>query len=185
MRVTLSNYLAHEHRYVSLIKVFTGVLALFASAQIAIPIKPVPITFHTVMVSLIALTYSPKLSFITLLTYLTAGMVGLPMFSKMNSGLNYMMGATAGYLLGFLIAAPIMGIINSKVKIPGKFFNIFFSCLIGHLIIYSLGVGWLSSLIGFKQALYSGFIIYIPTGLLKIAIFSWLFSNLKEYNSLT
>lgn len=174
----LEYYLTSEHQYAALIKVFTGILALFASAQLVIPINPVPVTFQTIMVSLIGLTYTPRLSFTTLLAYLAAGMLGLPMFTKMSGSLNYMLGATGGYLIGFLIAAPIMGIINRRV--PGKFFSIFFSCLIGHLIIYSLGVSWLSNLIGFKQALYSGFIIYIPTGVLKMLIFSWLLSLLKE-----
>ena len=93
---------------ITLFKVAIGVLALFASAQLVIPIKPVPITFQTVVISLIGLTYNPRISFITVFAYIAAGMLGLPMFSKFGSGLGHIMGASGGYILGLLIAAPIM-----------------------------------------------------------------------------
>jgi biotin transport system substrate-specific component len=158
--------------------VFLGTVALFAGSQLSIPIKPVPITFQTIVISLIGLTYSPRLAFITVLAYIYAGVLGLPMFIKFSSGLHHITGVTGGYLLGFLIAAPIMGIIKNKVS--SQVSGIMICCLIGHFIIYLLGIFWLSTFIGLKQALYSGFIIYIPTGLLKIVIFSYLFSYISN-----
>ena len=165
---------------ITLFKVAIGVLALFASAQLVIPIKPVPITFQTVVISLIGLTYNPRISFITVFAYIAAGMLGLPMFSKFGSGLGHIMGASGGYILGLLIAAPIMGMIKSNFS--AKFLGTMACCFIGHIIIYCLGIGWLSSFIGLKQAVYSGFIVYIPTGLLKIITFSYLFSYIGNRN---
>lgn len=158
--------------------IFLGVLALFAGSQLSIPIKPIPITFQTIVISLIGLTYSPHLAFFTVLAYISSGVLGLPMFIKFSSGLHHITGVTGGYLLGFLIAAPIMGIIKNKVS--RKFSGIMLSCLIGHSIIYILGICWLSTFIGLKEAIYSGFIIYIPTGLVKIVIFSALFSYVNN-----
>ena len=164
----------------SIAKVIIGAIAIFASAQIAIPIKPVPITLHTVMISIIAFTYTPRLGFITVLTYIMAGILGLPMFSKFSGGLHYFMGATFGYLIGMLIATPIMSILS--IKLSSKFFGVFLSCLAGHVIIYLFGMSWLTTIIGVKQALYSGVIVYIPTGMAKILIFSYLYSYLKGRN---
>ncbi len=172
------------NNYVAIAKVIIGVATLFAGTQIVIPIKPTPITMHTVLISIIAFTYSPRLSFATVLAYITAGIVGLPMFSKMSGGLDYFLGTTCGYLIGFLIATPVMSIL--KIRLSEKFtgtysrhLSIFCACLIGHIIIYFLGVSWLATIIGVKQAIYSGFIIFIPTGLVKILIFSSIYSYIK------
>lgn len=180
---TLANFIANKHAVV-VIKVMMGVIALFAGAQITIPTQPVPVSMQTVVVSIIAFTYSPQLSFATVLTYLTAGIVGLPMFTKLSSGLYFLLGTTGGYLIGMLLAAPVMGILKSKFskEFTGTYsrhLSIFCTCLIGHIIIYFLGVSWLATIIGIKQATYSGFIIFIPTGLVKILVFSSIYSYIK------
>ncbi|MCC8398944.1 MAG: biotin transporter BioY [Rickettsia endosymbiont of Labidopullus appendiculatus] len=172
------------NNYLVIAKVMMGVAALFAGAQIVIPLKPVAITMHTMVISIIAFTYSPRLSFVTVLAYVIAGMVGLPMFSKMSGGLHYFLGATGGYLIGFLIATPVMSIVKSKFseRFTGAYsrhLSVFCACLIGHLIIYFFGVSWLATIIGVKQAIYSGFVIFIPTGLVKILIFSSTYSYVK------
>ena len=160
--------------YIAVIKVLLGITMLFASAQIIIPIKPVPITMQTIAVSLIALTYSTRLAFITILSYIIAGIMGLPMFHCFRSGIDGFTGYSGGYLFGFLIAAPLMSEI--KQYLSNKFLGVTFTCLIGHVVIYFFGVLWLAIFIGFKQALYSGLAMYIPSGIVKIAIFSYCYS---------
>ncbi|WP_425362573.1 biotin transporter BioY [Candidatus Tisiphia endosymbiont of Hybos culiciformis] len=178
----LSTVIANN--YVVIAKVIIGVVALFAGAQIVIPLKPVPIIMNTVLISIIAFTYSSRLSFVTVLAYITAGIVGLPMFSKMSGGLDYFLGTTCGYFIGFLIATPVMSILKNKFskEFTGAYsrhLSMFCACLVGHIIIYFLGVSWLATIIGVKQAIYSGFIIFIPTGLVKILIFSSIYSYIK------
>lgn len=159
-------------------KMLLGIFALFASAQIQIPIKPVPITLQTIVISIIGLSYNPRLSFITLSSYLTLGTLGAPMFIKYSGGLNHLTGVTAGYLLGFLLAAPIISYL--KTSFSGKFFGVMLCCLIGHAIIYILGIAWLANFIGFEKALYSGFLIYIPSGIVKISVLSCLYSYINS-----
>ncbi|WP_341752600.1 MULTISPECIES: biotin transporter BioY [unclassified Candidatus Tisiphia] len=167
------------NNYLLIAKVIMGVAALFAGAQIVIPIQPVVINMQTVVICIIAVTYSPRLSFATVLAYITIRVIGLPIFA-LSSGLHVLLGATGGYLIGFLIATPVMGILNSKFseRFTGTYsrhLSIFCTCLIGHLIIYFLGVSWLATIIGVKQAIYSGFIVFIPSGLVKMLIFSSLY----------
>ena len=158
-------------------KVILGVFALFAAAQILIPIKPIPITLQTIVVSIIGLSYSPRLSFVTLLSYLTLGAFGAPMFLKYSGGLQYMTGITAGYMAGFLIAAPTISYL--KRSFSDKFLGVMSCCMIGHAIIYVLGVTWLASFIGLEKALYSGFLVYIPSGIVKITILSYVYSYIN------
>ncbi len=157
-----------------LIKFALGILALFASAQIAIPIKPVPITMHTVMVSFIGLTYSPRLSFATVGTYITLGMIGAPIFAHFQSG----PGVSSGYLVAMIIAAPVMSMIRSKFG--DKLLVIIAACFIAHVIIYVLGVSWLATYFGWEKAIQFGFIVYIPVCIVKILIFSLLFSYVRK-----
>jgi biotin transport system substrate-specific component len=171
------NNIITSKTYTNVIKVIIGVMALFASAQIMIPIQPVPITLQTMMVSIIAFTYKPHVSFTTVLVYISVGLMGVPMFAKLSGGLHYFMGATCGYLIGMLIATPVMSMLS--IKYSQKFLGVFCACLIGHVIIYLLGVCWLATIIGAEKALYSGFIVYIPTGIVKILIFSYLYSYIK------
>lgn len=159
-------------------KIIMGTLAIFASAQISIPIKPIAITMHSVVISIIAFTYSPRLSFLTVLTLILSGILGLPVFCKFASGINYFLGAAGGYYLGFLIGTPVMSAL--KDKLSENFVNITLICVVGHAIFYLFGVSWLASMIGLEQAIYSGFIVFIPSGLAKIVIFSSLFSYVKN-----
>lgn len=184
MNLYNKKYLDADHNDISykiithIALVLLGIMALFASSQLSIPVKPIPITGQTIVISLIGLTYSPRLAFITVLAYISAGVLGLPIFIKFSSGLQHITGLTGGYLLGLLIAAPIMAIIKSKIAKQAH--QIIACCLIGHLIIYLLGTLWLTTFIGWQQALLSGFIIYIPTDLLKIIIFAALFSYINN-----
>ncbi len=181
-KTTLPTIIANN--YLVIAKVMLGVAALFAGSQIVIPLQPVPISMQTVVICIIAVTYSPRLSFATVLAYITIGVAGLPMFAKLSSGLHILFGATGGYLIGYLIATPVMSILNSKFseRFTGtysRYLSIFCTCLIGHLIIYFWGVSWLATFIGIKQAIYSGFIIFIPSGLVKMLIFSSTYSYVK------
>ncbi|WP_156110746.1 biotin transporter BioY [Rickettsia felis] len=161
-----------------IVKIIMGVVAIFASSQISIPIKPVAITMHSVILCIIAFTYSPRLSFLTILTFIFIGVMGLPVFCKFSSGINYFLGAAGGYYLGFLIGTPVMSAL--KDKLAENFMNVTIICIIGHTIFYLFGVSWLASMIGLKQAIYSGFIIFIPSGLAKLFVFSSLFSYVKN-----
>ncbi len=162
------------------LKILMGVFALFASANISIPIKPVPITLQTVIVSLISLTSTPFVSILTILSYLSIGAFGVPMFANFGGGILYITGPSGGYLAGMLISAPIISILARDYFSSSKFSDIILCSLAGHSVIYCTGLAWLATFIGIKHAIYSGFIIYIPTGILKIIIFSYSFSYLHS-----
>lgn len=152
-----------------LLTILGGVVLLFASSQIDIPLKPVPITLHTVAVMLIGLTYSPKLAAQSLLLWLGLGAIGAPMFSGFHGGLPYMCGPTGGYLVGFLVSATLMAYLKEKLALNSVLSNTAL-CLVGTILVYSLGVLWLSSLIGFESALIHGVYPFILPGIIKIAL---------------
>ena len=92
-----------------------GILTLAGStlialcAQVSVPFYPVPVTMQTFAVFLIGLTYGWRLGGITVALYLVEGAIGLPVFAGGKGGMIVLMGPTAGYLYGFLLAAVACG----------------------------------------------------------------------------
>ena len=91
---------------------FAAVLvAVAARAEFHLWFTPVPITLQVLAVLLIGLSLTPRQSFLALAEYIGAGIVGLPVFSGGGSGIAWLLGPTGGYIWGFLVAAPLVGIL--------------------------------------------------------------------------
>ena len=89
-----------------------GSMLLMASAKAQVPMWPVPMTMQTFVVLVIGMTYGLHLGTATIVLYLVEGAFGFPVFAgtpEKGIGLAYMMGPTGGYLVGFIIAAALMG----------------------------------------------------------------------------
>ncbi len=89
---------------------------LCASSYFVIPMPFTPIVFsiHTIAVNLVALLFSPKLSFVAMLTYLVMGLVGLPVFSGGTGGVDKLFGPTGGFYFGFVISALVLSLLKGK-----------------------------------------------------------------------
>jgi biotin transport system substrate-specific component len=96
---------------VSLVAVFTALLVAAAVVP-GIPVGGlgVPITLQTLAVMLTGLVLGPVRAGLAVLLYLLLGFVGLPVFSRGQSGLQVLSGPTAGYLVSFLLAALVVGL---------------------------------------------------------------------------
>lgn len=147
------------------LKIALGVFALFASANITLPVKPVAVTLHTLVVMIIGLTYSKKESIATITSYITCGALGMPFFGNMNGGILYLMGPVGGYYLGMVLACYAMPYLKEKYSLANLY-----NCIIGQILIYVPGVLWLSTFIGLEASIYKGFLVYIPSGIVKIII---------------
>src|SRR3989454_6113900 len=94
-------------RQVGLVIGFSLLTAL--SAQVVIPVGPIPITGQTFAVLLTGALLGSRLGAITMIAYLIEGASGLPFFSGWTGGILHLMGPTGGYLIAFPAAAFITG----------------------------------------------------------------------------
>lgn len=94
-------------RAVSIVVAFSLLTAL--SAQIVIPIGPVPVTGQTFAVLLTGALLGSRLGAIAMIVYLIEGASGLPFFYGGTSGIAHLLGPTGGYLIAFPAAAFIAG----------------------------------------------------------------------------
>lgn len=88
---------------------FAGLTALMAQIRIPLGFTPVPVTGSTFAVLLAGAALGTRLGASSQLVYLAAGAVGFPVFTGGGSGFEYFTGATAGYLVGFVLAAALVG----------------------------------------------------------------------------
>ncbi len=146
-----------------------GSALMAVSAKIQVPMWPVPMTMQTFAVLVIGMAYGARLAGATLLLYLAEGAVGFPVFAS-GGGIAYMAGPTGGYLVGFLIAAVMVGWLAER----GWDRNVvltFLANLGGTVIIFAVGVAWLSTIMGgVEKAVAAGFQPFLVGAVVKIAL---------------
>ena len=163
----------------NIILILFGTLLLTLSSKVQVPFWPVPMTMQTFVVLIIAMSYGWKLSLLTLLAYLFEGALGLPVFAK-GGGLLYLIGPTAGYLYGMTIAAALIGYFADKGY--GKsIISCIMPLLLGTIIIFICGIGYLSSIIGLEKAIAVGLLPFIPSELFKIALAVFIIPTIWKY----
>ena len=166
-------------QYKNIALILFGTLLLAVSSKIQVPFWPVPMTMQTFIVFIIGMSFGWKLAFSTLIAYLVEGALGLPVFAK-GGGLLYLMGPTAGYLYGMTIAAGVIGFFAER-GYNKSYIKSLISLMIGTIIIFVLGVGYLGSVVGYDKALAGGLYPFIPSEFFKIGLAVILIPSITRY----
>jgi len=151
---------------------FAGLTALGAFLVIPLKFTPVPITGQTFFVLLSGFLLGKKYGPLSQFLYVGLGVLGIPWFADGSSGLSVLLGATGGYLIGFVVASFVIGYITEISNEMRKTPIILLLSAIGTLTVYLFGVLGLSLIaeISINSALLLGFFPFIPGDLLKIAL---------------
>lgn len=152
-----------------LLLVAIGSMLIAASAQIVVPMFPVPVTGQTFAVLLIGALYGSRLGAATVLAYLLEGAAGLPVFAQFGGGIHVLGGLTGGYLLGFLPAAFIVGRLADAGwdRRPG---SAAIAMLIGTIVLYVPGLIQLAFFVGVDRVFTLGLVPFLPGAIVKIAL---------------
>ena len=104
-----------------------------------VPGSPVPVTGQTLAVLLTAAALGPIRGALGQMLYLVAAFVGLPVLAQGASGAHAVFGATGGYLLGFVVAAVLVGRLakGGWSRTPVR---VLASYAVGSVVIYAFGV---------------------------------------------
>lgn len=146
-----------------------GSLFLAAMSQVQVPFFPVPMTLQTLGVMLIGVTFGFRLATATVALYLIEGLIGLPVFAGFAFGPAVFVGGTAGYLFGFLGAAALMGLMADR-GVTKSWLGMGATLVAGQVVIFGLGVAYLTSLYGFEKALEYGLYPFLLGDYLKMVI---------------
>ena len=116
----------------------------------------------------------PRLGFLTMALYLGEGLAGLPVFAEGHSawtpgtlpGVPVIFGLSAGYLVSYPFAAAFVGWLAERGW-DRKPLLMLAAMLLGSLIIFAFGAGWLGHLLGYSRAFSLGVLPFLPGDVLK------------------
>jgi biotin transport system substrate-specific component len=148
---------------------FALATALAALTSVPLPFSPVPVTLQTLVVTLAGAALGPVWGPVSQILYVGAGLCGLPVFAYGTAGPGVLLGPTGGYLVGFVVAAWIAGLlvrpgVSWMRLVPGLLaaHAAVFLCGVSHLAIYTR-----NDLAG---ALALGLIPFLPGTVLKTVV---------------
>jgi biotin transport system substrate-specific component len=144
-------------------------VAALAQVRIPLPFTPVPLTGQTFAVLLVGAALGSVRGAAALALYTTMGALGLPFFAGGASGLAYMSGPTLGYLIGFVAAAYVVGLLAER-GLERSVRTSLVPFLAGTLVIYLFGAGWLAVLFGIGQAITLGVLPFLVGDALKLLL---------------
>ena len=152
------------------ILILSGALfvAVLAQVKIPLPFTPVPLTGQTFAVLLVGATLGSTRGAASMLLYIALGALGLPVFAGGASGMTYLSGATLGYLVGFVMAATVIGLLAER-GLERSVRTSILPFLIGTIIIYVCGVAWLTIMLGsLNQAIAAGLLPFLIGDAIKL-----------------
>ncbi|MCE9668192.1 biotin transporter BioY [Myxococcus stipitatus] len=145
--------------------------ALLAQVSVSVPGSPVPITGQSLGVIVAAAALGPLRGTAAQVLYLLLGAAGLPVFADGASGVDRILGATGGYLVGFVPAAFLVGL-AARRGLDRRVWSALPLFVAGQLVVFAVGVPWLVTVarLDVAKALGVGFTPFIPGALIKAAI---------------
>jgi biotin transport system substrate-specific component len=146
----------------------SALIALAAQVRIPLPFSPVPVTGQTFAVLLVAAALG-RLGLWSVIAYLIEGAAGLRVFAGGTFGVATIVGPTAGYLIGFALAAAIVGSAAERGW-DRHLATALAAMVLGEVAIYACGLAWLARFPLPVPLLDAGLIPFIPGDLVKMVL---------------
>ena len=166
-RRVLADLLPHS-LVMDIVLVVAGASLTGLLAQWVVPFSPVPMTGQTLGVLLAGASLGAVRGGLSMVLYVGAGMIGMPWFAAGASGYP---AATFGYLLGFIVAAAVLGAIAQSGR-DRHVMQAIWAMLLAEAIIYAFGVTWLKVdlHVSWQLAVEYGFTPFIVGDLVKMVV---------------
>jgi len=162
-------------RQVSAAVMIAALTAVLAQFSIQLP-GGVPFSFQPFGIFFAGLLLGPLWGGFSISLYVLVGLAGAPVYSNGGAGLGYVLGPTGGFLVGFLVAAAVIGIVAHRSLRPTPVADLSavsttVALLAGIAVVYLIGVPWLAAVNGLAitQAA-SAMALFAVGDLLKIGI---------------
>ncbi|MEO6504426.1 MAG: biotin transporter BioY [Terrimesophilobacter sp.] len=170
-RPTLADRIFARSAVTDLALVASGTALTALSAQLIIPMYPVPFTMQTFVVLIVGSTLGTTRGTLSMLLYAVLGLVGLPIFGGASAGAAVLFGASGGYIIGFIFAAALTGWL-AQSNWDKKYLGAAVSFVAGGVVIFAFGLMGLSMSLhlGLQDTLAGGLYPFAITEVLKAAL---------------
>ncbi|HUU78086.1 MAG TPA: biotin transporter BioY [candidate division Zixibacteria bacterium] len=172
---------------ISLAFITACLTGLFAQIKIYLPWTPIPITLQTLAVLGSGIFLGAFYGSLSQYIYLIFGIIGIPWFTGKNAGISVLFGASGGYLIGFIIASYLTGIVVEKLLKNQQSLRktLVLLLTVNFVVIYTFGLIFLylwftiitDTSISFRKLLEQGMFPFIIGDLLKIGILMLILQN--------
>ncbi len=164
--------------------ILTASLLFTFSSRICFPLffTPVPLSMQTLASFLIGGYLGKNRGACAIFLVLVEGAMGFPVFTQ-GQGVLYLFGPTGGYLLGFLVAAYIVGWFVEKGW-NRSFLTMLFAVFIADTCLKALGSLWLGTIVGYGNAIAMGFCPFIIGSIFKIPLAAGILRCVRKKNLL-
>ena len=154
---------------------FAALTCVLSVISIPIPISPVPLSLSLAAIFLAGALLPKNQAAVAQIVYILLGVIGLPVFSKMQAGPGVLAGPTGGYLIAYPIMAYLIALIIEKTG--KRNFSVYVLSMVCSLVVcYTLGTFWLSAVahLSFEAALAAGVLPFAVLDVVKAILASLL-----------
>lgn len=151
--------------------IVTGAVLIYLTARISftVPGNPVPYTMQNFGILVVGGALGFRRGGMAALLYVLLGVVGLPFFAEGKGGMSIVLGATGGYLVGFIVAAGLVGRL-AELGWDRHIGGSIGATSLGTAVIYAIGVPWLAVTTGMSlgEAIAVGLVPFILVDIVKL-----------------
>lgn len=154
---------------------FAALTCIFSVISIPLPVSPVPFSLSLAAIFLAGALLPKNQAALAQIVYILLGVIGLPVFSKMQGGPGVIAGPTGGYLIAYPIMAYLIALIIEKTG-KRNFPVYLLSMLCSLLVCYTLGTLWLAAeaSLSIPAALAAGVLPFFVFDIVKAVLASLL-----------
>jgi biotin transport system substrate-specific component len=167
----VSERVSTRARHIALIVL--GALFIYLTALIVFPVpgSPVPVTGQTFGVLLVGGSLGLRRGVASVVLYILIGLIGVPFFAEGKGGVQVILGATGGYIIGFILAGGVVGRL-AELGWDRRLVGAVAAMAIGNVVIYLVGVPWLMAVTGFDlaTAIEKGVMPFLLGDVVKLAL---------------
>jgi biotin transport system substrate-specific component len=171
MPVQVGERISVRARNIALVVI--GALFIYLTARIAFPVpgSPVPVTGQTFGVLLVGGALGFRRGIAAVALYVAIGLIGLPFFAEGKGGIQVILGARGGYIIGFILAGGVVGRL-AELGWDRRLVGAVAAMAIGNVVIYLVGVPWLMVVTGYDlpTAIAKGVTPFLIGDLIKLAL---------------
>ncbi len=145
---------------------------LLAQVRIQLPFTTVPLTGQVLAVLLAGVLLGRSYGGLSQVLYVGLGAAGLPWFAGFSSGYAVLTGDTGGYLVGFVVAAALLGYLNDRYVAVRRFWPQVSLMALAVAVIYACGACQYALVwhAGAKQTILLAVLPFAPADALKVVI---------------
>ena len=139
-------------------------------SQIQIPLPMVPINLALFAIYLAGTILGPKYGTLSIIAYVLLGGIGAPIFAGFTGGFSYIVGATGGYIVGYIFTALIVGLITKKFGY--RWWTLVIAMVLGLAVCYILGTIWFMYVTSNSLAVSLSYCVipFLPGDVVKIML---------------